>query len=151
MFKHNFKEKFMQLTEWEMRDLIFRTIQEKAKTVDFYTQLYNSAQDTFTKRILETMIKNNQDDLELYRNLYIENYDEIPDFTFTLPAYYSYQGAVLSAMENVINTIDIAPRFLATGEGQLATDLFRATLILDIENLSKLGIIYNYLYPSTQS
>jgi hypothetical protein len=145
MFRNNYRTEFMQITEEENTQSIFNIILEKTKSIDYFTQLFNSAPDFFTRRLLDSMLENNRDDLELYKNLYMQNYGEIPKLTYELPGTISYKAAILTAMDSVINSIDTARKFLLSGEDQLGSELVKATLILDIENLSKLGIIYNSL------
>ena len=148
MIRDNFRYKYVQLTEERYRQLIFDLIIKKTEAAQFYIQLLNNSPSVFVSRILEGIRLNDLIDLDKYKQLYIDCFGRVPDFTVEQKGVSDFREAILTAIQNEINAIDNIRKFLelTLTEDQLeAGDLFRATLLLDIEKLSLLAIIFNTL------
>jgi len=146
MYQNSFRSPiFVQFNEQRTDQFIFQTIIDKTTAAELYIELLNKSPNDFVSRLIEGIRLNNLTDLEVYQNLYLQNFGPIPSFTVQRNEVINYKEAILSALENEIRVVDTARRFLAAGENQLGSDIYRATLLQDTANLSILGTIYNSL------
>jgi|GEM_PF-5572565 len=145
---------YILFTREEIRQLVLDRIIESEKMVDLYTNLFNETPPTnrLAIRILDSLLRSETYLSDSYMQFYVQNYGAIPQYNFEPEKYSSLPDGVGTALEHKIRSAEYYRKVLnEVEENSTAHDLFQASLLNNLEQVSLLGALLNQSTSSETS
>lgn len=143
MLTDTIQPKLLQFSDTEMQQLVLDLIKRLTFKVTAYQRLFDAAPTNVISRFLARALRDEKDDLANFQSGYEKHYGPIPDFAAEPFSAASYADAVLSLLEEEMNSIAFTQRIMMNiDEENPWFDTFHYSLITDLQNEDLLGIIY---------